>query len=94
MPPPTYISMARLACQQICGQTALHHHSTAGSLLLTGLPARYLTTTEQPGQRPRPQPQAKAIPISTSTARISVEFSNVPITSPARRPVSATSGLP
>ena len=59
MPPPTYISMARLACQQICGQTALHHHSTAGSLLLTGLPARYLTTTEQPGQRPRPQPQAK-----------------------------------
>ncbi len=29
-------------------QTALHHHATAARLLLTELPARYLTTTEQP----------------------------------------------
>ena len=29
-------------------QTTVHHHPTAARLLLTELPARYLTTTEQP----------------------------------------------
>ncbi len=43
-----YLIGAPVACPHNCDQMALHHHPTAASLLLTDLPARNLTTTEQP----------------------------------------------
>ena len=66
-----YLIGAPVACPHNCDQMALHHHPTAARLLLTGLPARYLTTTQQP------QPTAPTTTLGEGHPHVYVDGENI-----------------